>query len=330
MPIRDWRDSEKGQSMNDSQQRPLGIGLLLMPTEDRARGTVPRWRDLLAVARRAEEIGFDSVWVPDHLIMDIPRPGAQPEGAWEGWSLIAALAAATERIGLGPIVTCMAFRNPALLAKIAATVDEISGGRLILGLGAGWHEPEYRAFGYPFDHRASRFAEALTIITGLLRHGYVDFSGRFYQVQECELRPRGPRPAGIPIMIGTTGERMLRLTAQHADAWNAWFDDTGNRPAGIAPLRAKVDAACAAVGRDPATLERTVAVLVKLPGGPDRLSDIPFERDVVPLVGSPDELAEELRAFGRAGITHLQVILLPSSSAGIAAFAPVLEILDRA
>jgi alkanesulfonate monooxygenase SsuD/methylene tetrahydromethanopterin reductase-like flavin-dependent oxidoreductase (luciferase family) len=131
-------------------------------------------------------------------------------------------------------------------------------------------------------------------------------------------------------MIGTTGARMLRLTAQHADAWNAWFDDTGNRPEGIAPLRTKVDAGCAAVGRDPTTLARTAAVLVKLPDGPDRLTGIPFESDTVPLVGSPDELAEEFRAFGHAGITHLQVMLLPSTPAGIVAFAPVLEILDRA
>jgi alkanesulfonate monooxygenase SsuD/methylene tetrahydromethanopterin reductase-like flavin-dependent oxidoreductase (luciferase family) len=223
----------------------------------------------------------------------------------------------------------MAYRNPALLAKIAATVDEISDGRLILGLGAGWNEVEYAAFGYPFDHRFDRFAEALAIICPLLREGKVDFAGRYYQARDCELRPRGPRPNGIPIMIGTTGARMLRLTAHHADAWNAWFDDTGNRPEGIAALREKVDAACVAVGRDPATLARTAAVLVKLPGGPDRLTGIPFERDVLPLVGSPDELAGKLRAFGHAGITHLQIMLLPSTLAGIAAFAPVLEILGR-
>jgi probable F420-dependent oxidoreductase len=313
--------------MDRLETRLPRIGLILPYTDLYLGGATPHWSDLATQVKLAEDVGFDSVWVPDHLLFRFP--GVATGGAWECWSLLAALAAITSRIALGPIVTCMAFRNPALLAKIVATVDEISGGRLILGLGAGWNEAEYRAFGYPFDHRVSRFEEALTIVTGLLRQGYVDFSGRFYQARECELRPRGPRPEGIPIMIGTTGERMLRLTAQHADAWNAWFDDTGNRPAGIAPLRAKVDAACTAVGRDPATLERTVAVLIKLPGGPDRLSDIPFKRDVVPLAGSPDELTEELRAFGRAGITHLQVMLLPSTPAGITAFAPVLQILDR-
>jgi alkanesulfonate monooxygenase SsuD/methylene tetrahydromethanopterin reductase-like flavin-dependent oxidoreductase (luciferase family) len=314
--------------MDRVHSRSPRIGLILPYTDMYLAGGTPHWSDLMAQARLAEDVGFDSVWVPDHLLFRFP--GTNTGGAWDCWSLLAALAAVTSRVALGPIVTCTGFRNPALLAKIADTVDEISGGRLILGLGAGWNEAEFHAFGYPFDHLASRFEEALTIITGLLRHGQVDFAGTYYQARECELRPRGPRPNGLPIMIGTTGARMLGLTAQHADAWNAWFDDTANRPEGIAPLRAKVNAACAAVGRDPATLARTAAVLVKLPGGPDRLTGIPFESDTVPLVGSPDELAEELRAFGHAGITHLQVMLLPSTPAGIGAFAPVLEILDRA
>jgi probable F420-dependent oxidoreductase len=303
------------------------IGLMLPYTDLYFGGATPHWPELAAQAQLAEDVGFDSVWVPDHLLFRFP--GVATSGAWDCWSLLAALAAVTSRVTLGPLVTCMAFRNPALLAKMAVTVDEISGGRLILGLGAGWNEAEYRAFGYPFDHRVSRFAEALTIITGLLRQGSIDFAGRFYQARECEVRPRGPRPAGIPIMIGTTGERMLHLTAQHADVWNTSFDDTGNQPAGMPPLHAKVDAACAAVGRDPATLERTTAVLVKLPGGPHRLRTIPFDRAVVPLAGPPDELAEALRAFGRTGITHIQVLLQPSTSAGITAFAPVLDILNR-
>ena len=165
--------------MTDTR-RPLEIGFLLMPTEDSAQGTVPRWTEMLARVRRAEALGYDSVWIPDHLIIDIPRPGSRPEGAWEGWSLVAALAAATERITIGLLVSCTAFRNPALLAKIADTVDEISNGRLILGLGAGWCELEFRAFGYPFDHRVGRFEEALTIVAGLLRKGSMDYQGTYY------------------------------------------------------------------------------------------------------------------------------------------------------
>ena len=148
--------------------------------------------------------------------------------------MLAAVAAATSRIELGPLVACTAFHNPAVLAKRADTIDEISGGRFILGLGAGWNETEFRAFGIPFDHRIDRFEEAFTIIRGLLRDGAIDFDGRYYQARDCELLPRGPRPGGPPLMIGSNGERMLRITAPHVDAWNSWYADTGNTPAGVA------------------------------------------------------------------------------------------------
>ena len=299
--------------------RPLKIGLMLPDTEREMGGGSARWADLLAMARTAEDAGFDSLWVSDHLLFRFE--GKEPQGIWECWSLLAALAAATSRVELGPLVCCTAFRNPALLAKVADTVDEVSGGRLILGLGAGWHEPEYRAFGYPFDHRVGRFAEALTIIRGLLRDGHVDFAGIHFRARDCELRPRGPRPGGPPILIGTTGDRMLRLAAEHADMWNAWGR---NDPAEVAPLRAKVDAACAAVGRDPATLGRTVSVLIDLPGAAGR----PREKPPF-LTGSTQELADAFRAYARAGISHVQVVLDPNTVAGIEALAPVLEALDR-
>ncbi|MCC6313398.1 MAG: LLM class flavin-dependent oxidoreductase [Thermomicrobiales bacterium] len=219
--------------------------------------------------------------------------------------------------------TARAMRNPALLAKIADTVDEISGGRLILGLGAGWHEPEYRAFGYPFDRRVARFAEALTIITGLLREGQVDFAGTYHQARDCELRPRGPRPLGPPIMIGSTGPRMLALTAKHADLWNIWFDKTDNRPAGLAPLLTRVDAACHDAGRTPATLGRTVATLIEI--GPHA----PSTSSASPIAGSPTQIADTLRAYAAAGVSHVQVWLEPKTASGVEAFAPVLEELDR-
>jgi alkanesulfonate monooxygenase SsuD/methylene tetrahydromethanopterin reductase-like flavin-dependent oxidoreductase (luciferase family) len=237
--------------------------------------------------------------------------------------LLAALAAVTERVEVGTLVMCAGFRNPALLAKMADTVDEISGGRLILGLGAGWNEPEYRAFGYPFDHRVDRFEEALTIITGLLRQGHVDFEGTYYQARDCELRPRGPRSGGPPIMIGTTGKRMLGLTAWHADQWNVWYSHTGNRVEGVTSLLADLDAACAEAGRAPQGLERTVAVLAEVgPHAPSTMS-------VPPLTGSPAALASALRAYAEKGVSHLQVWLEPNTLAGIEAFAAVLETLDR-
>ena len=162
--------------------------------------------------------------------------------------MLAALAAATSRVELGPLVASTSFHAPAMLAKQAATVDEISGGRLILGLGAGWNETEYRAFGFPFDHRISRFEEAFTIIRTLLRDGAIDFEGTYYTARDCEILPRGPRPAGPPILLGSSGERMLAIGAPHIDAWNAWYSSTGNRPEGVAALRTQVDTAARARG----------------------------------------------------------------------------------
>jgi alkanesulfonate monooxygenase SsuD/methylene tetrahydromethanopterin reductase-like flavin-dependent oxidoreductase (luciferase family) len=306
----------------------LGIGFLLMPTEYAAEGRPPRWPEMRAMVQRAEELGYDSVWIPDHLIIDIPREGSVPEGAWEAWSLVAALAAVTTRIEIGLLVSCTAFRNPALLAKMADTVDEISGGRLILGLGAGWCEAEFRAFGYPFDHRVSRFAEALAIVSGLLRNGRLDYQGTYYQVRECELRPRGPRPQGPPILVGSSskGERMHRLTAQYADIWNRDFDGVtpGYEPYSVADLeasQARLDAACAEVGRDPGTLRRSCGVWVDLPGFAPRES-------WAALRGEPEEIAAGLRRYAGAGYGDVQVWLQHQTIEALEAFAPVLAMVD--
>lgn len=307
--------------MTTPSKRPLKIGLLLPETEGQMNGETARWRDLLAMTETAEAVGFDSVWVTDHFIH---RTETETRGPWECWSLVSAIAAVTNRVEIGTLVLCTGFRNPALLAKMADTVEEISGGRLILGIGAGWNEPEYRAFGYPFDNRVNRFEEALTIITSLLRTGNVDFEGRFYTARDCELRPRGPRPAGPPILIGTTGKRMLDLTARHADEWNVWFSPIDNSAEQLRDLLAEVDAACAAAGRDPATLVRSAAVKVEVgPHAPSAMS-------VAPLTGSPDELAEKLHAYARIGVDHVQIWPEPNTVAGIEAFARVLEALDRA
>jgi probable F420-dependent oxidoreductase len=292
---------------------------MLPDTEREMGGGTASWADLAAMARTAEACGFDSIWVSDHLLFRFA--GKEPQGVWECWSMLSALAAITERVLIGPLVSCTSFRNPALLAKMAATVDEISGGRLVLGLGAGWHEPEYRAFGYPFDHRVSRFAEALTIIHGLLRDGHIDFAGAYYQARECELRPRGPRPGGVPIMIGSTSPRMLQLVAKHAAIWNAWGLHTTEA---VVAAREKVDAACVAVGRDPATLARTCTVLIDLPGRAGR------PRETPPFVaGDPEALAEILRNHARQGIEHVQIVLDPNTVAGVEEVARMLEFLDR-
>jgi alkanesulfonate monooxygenase SsuD/methylene tetrahydromethanopterin reductase-like flavin-dependent oxidoreductase (luciferase family) len=301
---------------------------VLPVAEQRMGGATPRWTDLATMARLAEEIGVDSLWLPDHLLFEAD---GVVTGQWEIMSVLAALAAVTRRIALGTLVLCTGFRNPALLAKMADTVDEISDGRLILGLGAGWNEFEHRAFGVPFDARASRFEEALTIVLGLLRDGHVDFAGRYYQAHDCVLRPRGPRPSGPPLLIGTRGERMLRLAAQHADLWNVWLAFGTNQPAEIPALRAAVDAACRDVGRDPATLARTAAVMVD-PLGHDAGPVILAQAGIIPtpIAGAAEAIAARLRAFAREGISHLQVHLHPNTAAGVTAFAPVLTALRAA
>jgi probable F420-dependent oxidoreductase len=305
-----------------SERRPLKVGVQLPEVE-----RVVRWPELRDMARAAEQVGFDSIWVGDHLLYR--DPGRQPTGPWEAWSVLAALAAVTERVELGPLVASVSFHNPAMLAKKAATIDDISDGRLILGLGAGWNEPEYRAFGYPFDHRVDRFEEAFTIIRGLLRDGEVDFAGRYHEARDCVLLPRPARATGPPMLIGTTGPRMLRLAAAHADGWNSWYSWFGNRPQGLTEWREKVDAACVAEGRDPATLERTVAVLVRLEDGDGARRGGP-EEEAPPVRGSAEDVAESLRAFAAEGISHVQLVVDPITVESITRLGSVLERLDHA
>ena len=277
--------------------RPLKVGVQLPEVEYE-----PRWTDLAEMARIAEDIGLDSVWVGDHYLY------RQPDGArgpWEAWTQLAAIAAVTSRVEIGPLVASTSFHQPGVLAKLAMTVEEISGGRLILGLGAGWNETEYKAFGFPFDHRVSRFEEAFTIIRTLLREGAIDFEGQYYTLRDCELLPRGPRPQGPPLLIGSSGPRMLRITMPYVEQWNAWFWWFKNDPAQLAQQHELVDAACREVGRDPASVERTVAAYVELPGA-QGLRD--FDRDTAaPIKGSAAEIARALRAFADAGVGHVQL-----------------------
>ncbi|MDQ3408097.1 MAG: LLM class flavin-dependent oxidoreductase [Chloroflexota bacterium] len=302
--------------------RPLKVGIQLPEVERDVR-----WPELLDMIRAIEDLGFDSIWVGEHLLYR--WPDRQPRGPWEAWSMLSAIAAVTSRVEFGPLVACTNFHNPALLAKQAATIDEISGGRLILGLGAGWNETEFRAFGFPFDLRIDRFEEAFTIIRTLLQEGAVDFDGRYYQARDCELLPRGPRPDGPPLMIGSKGPRMLRIALPHVQSWNVWWADTGNTPAGIAPLRERVDEAAREVGREPGDIERTVAILVRLPDGQGRVEGSGQSRTMQPLEGSPTQMADALRAYAREGIGHVQLVLDPITLESIRALEPVLLELDR-
>lgn len=284
----------------------MKIGVVLPIGE--SQGATPGYAAIRAYARRAEQLGFDSVWLFDHLLFRWPSD-PETHGIWECWTLLSALAEATERVELGTVVLCLPFRNPALTAKMAVTLDEVSGGRLILGLGAGWHQPEFDAFGYPFDHLASRFEEGMQIIGPLLREGRVDFTGRYAAAPNCAIVPRGPRPAGPPILVAAFGPRMLRITAQHADMWNtAWLGTVD----GLAESRAQLEQACAAAGRDPASIQVTVGVSVSFPE-PGQEAPPPAKA----LSGSPEAIAAELRRYESAGVSHLICNLSPRSEAAL-------------
>ena len=296
----------------------MKIGIVL-PMSETDEGQMVRYAQLRAMALRAEADGFDSVWVYDHLLFRFPDNPTR--GIWEAWTLLSALAEATERVELGALVLCTAFRNPALLAKMADTLDEVSGGRLILGLGAGWHRPEFDAFGFPFDHLVGRFEDALRIIHPLLRTGAVDFRGEYPQGPDCVSLPRGPRQDGPPILIGAFGPRMLRLTAQYADAWNTcWL----GQPTKLAERRAALEAACAEVGRDPATIEVTVGVAVALPE-PGETVDGADDPDKF-LSGSAEEIAAGLRAYADLGVGHVTCAFFPPTPAALGRLSEALAI----
>ena len=299
--------------------RPLKIGVQLPEVE-----YVATWPQLREMARTAESIGLDSVWLGDHLLYS--WEDAPSRGPWEAWTALTAIAAVTERVAIGPLVACTSFHNPAMLAKKAATLDEISGGRLILGLGAGWNETEYRAFGFPYDHRVSRFEEAFTIIRTLLREGRCDFEGTYYQARDCELLPR--RPQGPPLMIGSDGERMLGITLPHVQAWNGWFAWFDNRVDRYRELRDRIDDACRAAGRDPAAVERTAALFVAFPDAVGRSRGDRTAPETQPLPGEPEALANALREFAAEGVGHAQLVLDPINADSIARLEPTLALLD--
>jgi probable F420-dependent oxidoreductase len=297
--------------------RPLRVGIQLPEVERR----VP-WTEYAAMARAAEESGFDSIWVGDHLLY---RDDGRPErGPWEAWSLLAALAALTERVQLGPLVACLAFHAPGVLAKKAAAVDEISGGRLVLGAGAGWNEPEFRAFGLPFDHRASRFEESFEIVRRLLAGERVTFAGRFSSVEDAVLFPepkRSPR-----LMVGSTGARVLAAALPYVDVWNTWYEWYGNTPEGFAALNATITDAAEGAGRSATEIERSACVLVVLdPGVVGR----PDDGDIPPLNGSMERIAAGLRDLSAAGADEAIVVASPITERSIRDLAEALAILDR-
>ena len=277
------------------------------------------------MAQTAESVGFDSVWLGDHLLYEL-EVGAR--GPWEVWTSLAAIAASTSTISIGPLVASTSFHAPAMLAKLASTVDAISGGRLILGVGAGWNRREYDAFGFAYDHRVSRFEEAFTIIRTSSARGAIDFHGTYYDADRCTLHPRSSE-TGPPLMVGSIGARMLDITLPHVDAWNMWWSQYGNSAAGFLHEKERVDSLIVAAGRSIVDVEATAAVLVQLEGGAGRqMGDYDDGNTVQPLRGRPSELADQLREFEDAGADHVQLVVDPITRDSIEWLADVLADYD--
>jgi len=264
-----------------------------------------RWPELAAIGRAAEESGFDSLWVGDHLLYR--GDGRDERGPWDAWTILAGLAATTERVTLGPLVACTAFRPPGLLARAAAAVDELSGGRLVVALGAGWNEAEFRAFGLPFDRRVARFEEAFAIVRRLLAGERVSFHGRFHEVEDAVLLP--PPARRPPLMVGANGPRLLAATLPHVDAWNTWYDSYGNTPEGFAALNARIDEAA---GDRAGEIERSACVLVQVePGARER----PVTDEAPPVELS--RLAGHLRELAEAGAHEAILVANPITEASV-------------
>ena len=300
------------------QSRSFKVGVQLPEVER----FVP-WPELISMAKTAEAVGFDSIWLGDHLLYDLPDGSVR--GPWEVWTSLAAIAAVTTRVEIGPLVASIGFHEPAMLAKQAATVDAISGGRLIVGLGAGWNEREYRAFGFAYDQRVSRFEEAFGIIRRLLVGEVVDFSGRFYNVARSQVDPIS-RPGGPPLLLGSTAPRMMSIALPHVQSWNVWWSRFGNTVEGFASEAARVEEQCQIAGRAPGAVQATAAVYVQVPGGGGRTMG--SDKVVAePLRGTQRELADQLAAFGAAGCDHLQLVVDPITQASIEWLGGVLELL---
>jgi alkanesulfonate monooxygenase SsuD/methylene tetrahydromethanopterin reductase-like flavin-dependent oxidoreductase (luciferase family) len=301
----------------------MGVGLMLPIAEKSSFGDSPvRFADMLAMAQAAEAAGLDAIWLADHFLFRPPVAAEGDEfGLWEAWTAAAALAQGTSTIQIGLLVTCLGWRNPGIVARMTETIEEISGGRFILGVGAGWHEPEYDAYGFPFDHRASRFEDAITIVDGLLRTGRSTHPGQFFSTRDAISQPRGPRTeqGGPPILVGTGGERMLRLTATYADAWNTVWH--ANADAAVEKI-AHLEAACADVGRDPATIVKTAGGNIALDGYSGKRAN--------PIQGTHEEIAAELGRFRDLGFKHFVAGTDPCTVDSIGELAEIVALLDAA
>ncbi|NNC91694.1 MAG: LLM class flavin-dependent oxidoreductase [Acidimicrobiia bacterium] len=300
----------------------LEIGLVLPMLEAPQSGVKPGWETIKTMAVRAEGMGFSTVWVADELLWRVPDwPGAR--GWWECVSMTGAVAANTSTIGVGTWVLSALHRNPGLTVKIAETLDEISNGRFLFGLGSGHAGDQGLTFGYPEDKTVGRYEEALEIIVPALRGETVSREGAYHRVRDLEIRPRGPRPGRISLMLGAHGPRTMRLAAQHADIWSA-FATESSLPEWFEPMVARLDQACAKADRDPGTLERSVGVHVEPTD--ERVAEAAGLG--ISISGSPAEIAETIAGFRAIGVTRVELMLWPGTVDSLDALGPAIELIN--
>jgi alkanesulfonate monooxygenase SsuD/methylene tetrahydromethanopterin reductase-like flavin-dependent oxidoreductase (luciferase family) len=301
--------------------RSFEIGVVLGSWRSTVDGSTVPWAEVRALALRAEEIGLDTVWSPDELLGRLVKDGPR-YGFWDGVAVTAGLAAATSRIQIGTWVMSALQRNPGMIAKSAATIDEISGGRFVLGLGAGHAGSGAHGFGLPEEAIYDRFEEALQIIVPLLRTGRADFAGTYHVARDLEQLPAGPRPVGIPLLLAAHGQKGYRHAARHADVWSCYATERSD-VAELGPRVVAFEAACAEVGRDPSTVGRSAGVVVA------PLAGAPYDGAFgTAITGSAEQIADAFRTFQAAGFTQLEFLVEPLTMAALDAMTPVIELLD--
>jgi alkanesulfonate monooxygenase SsuD/methylene tetrahydromethanopterin reductase-like flavin-dependent oxidoreductase (luciferase family) len=294
----------------------LKLGAVIWPTEDLASGVAPSWRAVRDAAIIAEQVGFDTVWIPDELQWESSEAEG-PRGWWECVALASAVAEATTTINVGTWVLSALHRNPGLTVRVAETIDEISGGRFMLGYGAGHAGRQGEAFGFPPDKTVGRYEEALTIVTDLLRTGSSSFSGEYHSTVRQTSAPRGPRPGAIPLVLGGHGPRTMRLAVTHADIWSAYVTESSEAEAFVQMIEQLVSI-CEAQDRDPSTLSRSIGIGVRPPGTPE---------DVAPLgpslEGTEEDIVRSLQKFAAVGATHVEIVVPGDMASGFERLAGV-------
>jgi probable F420-dependent oxidoreductase len=296
----------------------MKIGVMLpVGDTDGPGGQSPSWADVRDTAVAADRSGLDSVWLADHFFYR--APDGTTHGMHEAWTVLSAVAAVTERVELGTMVLCASFRDPGMTAKMAATLDLVSDGRLILGVGAGWHDPEYDAFGLPTDHRVGRFEEWLEIVARLVRGETVSLDGIYHKVDGAVLVP--PPARAIPILVASFRPRMLDLTARWADQWNtAWFGRANEKvEERIRELRAAVTAS----GRPVDAVSVTVGITVADPDQPAVL-----EPESNAISGTVDDVAKAFKDYEALGVDHLVVGLEPINVRSVQRLAEAKRLAD--